>query len=95
MIILLDYCCQNFLTYSKNSRLVLQNTPAAFLYKDKNPLNECPGYHTKLFDVEAPALELWRMRSTPSLPLFPGPLWPGEVAPDRILSMGKIELLDI
>ena len=22
----------------------------------------------------------------------PGPLWPGEVAPDRVLSMGQIEL---
>ena len=33
-------------------------------------------------------LELWGMRSTPSLPLLPGPLWPGVVAPDRALSMG-------
>ena len=24
-------------------------------------------------------LELWGMRSTPSLPSFPGPLWPGVV----------------
>ena len=37
-------------------------------------------------------LELWGMRSTPSLPSFPGPLWPGVVVPDRILSMGQIEL---
>ena len=28
-------------------------------------------------------LELWGMRSTPSLPLLPGPLWPGVVAPDK------------
>ena len=28
-------------------------------------------------------LELWGMRSTPSLPSFPGPLWPGVVAPDK------------
>ena len=27
-------------------------------------------------------LELWGMRSTPSLPSLPGPLWPGVVAPD-------------
>ena len=27
-------------------------------------------------------LELWGMRSTPLLPLFPGPLWAGVVAPD-------------
>ena len=37
-------------------------------------------------------LELWGMQSTPSLPLLPGPLWSGMVAPDRALSMGKIEL---
>ena len=28
----------------------------------------------------------------PSLPLLPGPLWQGAVAPDRVLSMGQIEL---
>ena len=32
-------------------------------------------------------LELWGLRSTPSLPLLPGPLWPGMVAPDKALSM--------
>ena len=37
-------------------------------------------------------LELWGMRSTPSLPLFPGRLWLGVVAPDRVISMGQIEL---
>ena len=51
--------------------------------------NECPGYDTKLSDGEVPAvLELWGMRSTPSLPSLPGPLRPGVVAPDRPLSMG-------
>ena len=40
-------------------------------------------------------LELLRMQSTPSLPLLPGPLWPGVEAPDRVLSMGQIKLLDI
>ena len=35
--------------------------------------------------------ELW-MRSTPSLPLLPGPLWPRVVAPDRVLFMDQIEL---
>ena len=38
-------------------------------------------------------LELWGMQSTPSLPLLPGPLWPGVVAPDRVEFMGQIELL--
>ena len=28
-------------------------------------------------------LELWGMRSTPSLPSLPGPLWPGVVAPEK------------
>ena len=37
-------------------------------------------------------LELWGMQSTPLLPLLPGPLWPGVVAPDRVLSMGQIEI---
>ena len=53
------------------------------------PPNECPGYNTKQFDDEVPVmLELWGMRSTPLLPLLPGLLLPGVVAPDRALSMG-------
>ena len=35
------------------------------------------------------------MRSTPSLPSLPGPLWPEVVTPDRVLSMDKIELNSI
>ena len=55
--------------------------------------NECPGYDTKQFDGEVPVmLEFWGMRSTPSSLSLPGPLWPGVVAPDRILSMDQIEL---
>ena len=51
--------------------------------------NECPGYDTKQSDGEVPVmLVLWEMRNTPSLPLLPGPLWPGMVAPDNALSMG-------
>ena len=37
-------------------------------------------------------LELWGMQSIPLLPLFLGPLWPKVVAPNRVLSMGQIEL---
>ena len=37
-------------------------------------------------------LELWGMQSAPSLPSLLGPLWPGVVAPDRVLSMGKTKL---
>ena len=51
---------------------------------------------TKQSDGEAPVmLEHWGMRSVPSLPSLPGPLWSGVVAPDRVLSMGKIEQFDI
>ena len=32
------------------------------------------------------------MQSTPSSPSLPGPLWPRVVAPDRVLSVGQIEL---
>ena len=46
-------------------------------------------YDTKQSDGEAPVmLKLWGMQSTPSLLFLPGPLWPGVVAPDRVLSMG-------
>ena len=49
--------------------------------------------NTKQSDGEAPViLNLWGMQSTPSLPLLPGPLWPGVVAPNRVLSMGQTEL---
>ena len=50
---------------------------------------ECPGYDSKQSDVEVPVmLELWGMQSTLSLPLLPGSLWPGMVAPNRALPMG-------
>ena len=48
------------------------------------PPNECPVYDTKQSDGEVPAmLKLWGMRSTPSLPFLPGPLWPRVEAPDK------------
>ena len=37
-------------------------------------------------------VELWGMWSTPLLLLLPGPLWPRVVTPNRVLSMGQIEL---
>ena len=40
-------------------------------------------------------LELCGMWSTPSLPSLPGSLWPEVVGPERVLSMGQIELFDI
>ena len=44
-------------------------------------------YDTKQSDGEVP-----RMWSAPSLPLLLGPLYPGVVAPDTILSVGQIEI---
>ena len=38
-------------------------------------------------------LDLWGMRSTPSLPSLPGPFWPGVVPPDSVLC--KTELFEI
>ena len=38
--------------------------------------------------------EIWGMQSTPPLQSFPGSLWPGVVAPDRVLSKGQIEMFD-
>ena len=35
------------------------------------------------------------MQNTSSLPSLLGPLWPGVLTPDRVLSMGQIELVDI
>ena len=48
---------------------------------------------TKQFESEVPVIqELWGMQITSSLPSLPGPLWLEAVAPDRVLSMGQIEL---
>ena len=50
-------------------------------------------YDTKQSEDGAPLmLELWRMRCTPLLSSLPDPLWPGVVAPDRVLSRGQLEL---
>ena len=55
--------------------------------------NEFPGYDTKQSDGDVPVmLELWGMQSTLSLPSLPRPIWPGRLAPDRVLSMGQIQL---
>ena len=50
----------------------------------KHSPQKCPGYDSKQSEGETPAiLELWEMRSTPSLPSLPGSLWPRVVVPDR------------
>ena len=54
--------------------------------------NECSQHDIKS-DGEVPVLiVLWEMWSTPSLQLLPGPLWPGVIATDKVLSLGQIEL---
>ena len=64
----------------------LQNTMIASQQRGKTPPNKCPGYDTKQSDIEVSViLELWGMRSTPSLPSLLGPLWPGVVAPDSLV----------
>ena len=45
-------------------------------------------YDTKQSDGVVPVM----LRSTPSLPSLSGSLWPGVVAPDRVLSIGQLEL---
>ena len=58
-----------------------------------DPLQERPGNDIKQSDDEAEVmLELWGI---PSLPSLLGPLWPGVVASDRVLSIGLIELFDL
>ena len=54
---------------------------------------ECSGYDTTQSDGEVPVmLELWGMPNIPLLPQLPGLLWPGAVAPDKAIYVGKIEL---
>ena len=76
------------------SQLGLQNTLKASLQRGKTP-SMCFFNMTlnKQSDGETPVmLELWGMQSTSLLPSLPGPLWFGVVAPDRVLSMGRIKL---
>ena len=58
------------------SELGQENTLTAPLQRGETPPhNECPAYDTKQSDGKVPVmLGLWGIRSTPSLPLLPGPL---------------------
>ena len=40
-------------------------------------------------------LEFWGMQGSPSLPSLPGPLKLSMAAPDKVLSLGQIEMFDI
>ena len=42
-------------------------------------------------DGEPPALKIWGMWSTPSLPLLLGQLWPGVIVRYKVLSMNETE----
>ena len=53
--------------------------------------SKAPGYDIKPWNGEAPALEIWVIWSTPTLPLVPCPLRPGVRASYWILSQGQIE----
>ena len=65
----------------------------ASLQRGKTPPQWVSWLDTKQSDGEVPVmLEFWGMRSIRSLPSLPGTLWPGVVAPDRVLSMCQIEI---
>ena len=76
------------------NRLGLLNTPNA---EGKSlPTCEIPRYDTKQSDGEAQGiLQFWGQRTIPLFPLLPGPLWPEIVAPDRVLAMSEIELIEL
>ena len=57
--------------------------------------SECPAYDTNPSDGEVSDLDVWGMKSSPSLPLLLGPLWSGVVASDWVLPMGQIEVFEI
>ena len=79
----------SFLAYFAQSARAVEYADYTSEEGVRPPLNGWPRYDTKQSDGEVPLrLELWGMQSTPSLPLIPGPPWPGMVAPDRALSMG-------
>ena len=57
-----------------------------------SPHNKCQRNDTKQSDCEAPVvLEFRGIWSTPSLPSFPGPLWPTVGTPDTVPSMSQRE----
>ena len=68
------------------------------LSREKDPShNESSGYDTKQSNGggRPVMLKLWEMQSAHSLLSLPCILWLGVVVPDRVLSIGQIELFDI
>ena len=57
--------------------------------EEQDFLNECPDMTLNNLNKQATAiLKLCGIRTTPLLPSLLRPLWPGVVAPDRVLSVG-------
>ena len=82
-----------FRTYSlgQASRLKLKNTTTAFPQKDKTPPSQRVSCLWQwIIWWWGSVLNFWGMWSTPLLPLLPGPLWIGVVAPGRTLFMDQM-----
>ena len=78
------------------SRLELKNTPTVSLQRGKTFPTSALDMTLNNLMVSAPViLELWGMQSIRSLPSLPAPLWPKVVVPDRVLSLGQIELFNV
>ena len=89
--------CQNiarYFTHSNKSQVGWGcRIHQLYLCRVLHSLNKCPGYDIKQSDSDVPVmLELWGKQSTPLLPSLPGLLCLKVVAPDRVRSIGQIEL---
>ncbi len=59
--------------------------PATITITPRTPPLHFGHLQSEQSDGEVPVmLEVWGMKSTPSLPSLPGSLWPGVVAPDKV-----------
>ena len=52
-------------------------------------------YKTKQSDGVTRVPEYWKIWTTPSLALLPGPLRPVVESPDKVLPMGEIEVINV
>ena len=77
-------CMKKLLNYSVQS-VGAVDTPTASLQRGKT-------LPTSVLDMTLKDPEFWGMQSTFLLPLLPGQLWRGVIAPDRVLSLSKIKL---
>ena len=73
--------------------LGLKYTDCILWTRVRTPQKDNPEYNIKIHLMVR--LQFWRsegVRSTPSLPLFPDPLWPKGVVSVRVSSVGQIDL---